>query len=996
MKGFTNAINNSKDNIETLNITLKTNQQEHTDLVGVGFTLSYGNYTKSFTWEGSTMTIEVPAYVTYTITYEGVEDYKKPEDVNFTAHGGNSRSITALYQTELIDVALNSSDGSSVNGAVVLINGKSRTWDGNNIKQKVAFGTEYSVEPQSLNGFTTPIAKSFTAEQAVREVSFTYIASALKVNILSNQSTDSSWDPTITNVKAIVSYDGTSVEVSNGEQINLPSGVDVTISFPEVEGYLKPSDITFTHNGGLVEKSGTYQCELLTVNVSADQGSVSGFEVTISKQETVGVATKYTRLEYIESTGTQWIDTNVIGTFGMKMECKIAYPTISGNTYQCLLGSSYNYSRIEVGIRINGNKLGYNIDGSSFDYTNNEQPNVIYDYKFILNESTQQFYENDVLKVSSEKSSLIENNATMALFGCNNLDSSVVDRLTIARLYSCKIYNKEILVRDYIPALRSDGIAGLYDAVNDVFYPSNGTANFIYTTTEPTIVAKQTSVTGTYKIPYDNSYTISASSVSGYTTPQSVTRIANSKSYVIEQKYEIIKVKDLSLFDVYGNPIQRSTANCYVVREAGQYKFPVVYGNAIKNGKANTAAFTNNGNSNSHDFVNGYGFKILQPYINVDIDPIDVNCIVSNTDCSDTNISSLSIDDNWDYIQFTIVEVPSEGGNVIISICNGNEVFWSWHIWLWPHDLSPVEITNSTGVEYNIMPVNLASKYDADGVHIKNWFYQWGRPMPLLCPSAWNSTTDHTPGSITKASKAGFLDEGIAFPTKFYYNSSSPYNWFGIKSYYNLWDAACTGEGNSDNDTVKTVYDPCPVGWKIPNGNTFTGLSVLSSSNGIVKMRRYSGDIVGVGFPLSGYRDFSDGSFLYVGSIGYVWLSSANSQNYAYYLNFYSSNVSPQSYNSRALGFSVRPVQDDNISLDVIMISFTIDETAVGGSVVTYQAESGMTWFEWVNSEYNINGKYRISGMDVMMGDYLIGDYESMTTFKANENILGGHKYGIA
>ena len=112
MKGFTNAINNSKDNIETLNVTLKTNQQENTDLVGVGFTLSYGNYTKSFTWEGRTMTIEVPAYVTYTITYEGVEDYKKPEDVTFTAHGGNSRSVTALYKTELVDIALNSSDDS--------------------------------------------------------------------------------------------------------------------------------------------------------------------------------------------------------------------------------------------------------------------------------------------------------------------------------------------------------------------------------------------------------------------------------------------------------------------------------------------------------------------------------------------------------------------------------------------------------------------------------------------------------------------------------------------------------------------------------------------------------------------------------------------------------------------------------------------------------------------------------------------------------------------
>ena len=269
---------------------------------------------------------------------------------------------------------------------------------------------------------------------------------------------------------------------------------------------------------------------------------------------------------------------------------------------------------------------------------------------------------------------------------------------------------------------------------------------------------------------------------------------------------------------------------------------------------------------------------------------------------------------------FNVNSIPEVGGNFIISLFkyDGEDYVWSWHIWLWPHDLTPVEITNSTGVKYNIMPVNLASKYDSDMVHIKNWFYQWGRPMPLLCPSAWNSTTDHTPGTIGKNEKASSLHHGICKPVEFYYNSSSPYNWFGTKSYYNLWDAACTGTGNSDNDTVKTVYDPCPVGWKVPNGNTFTGLAVLSSANGIVKMSRYSGDTVGVGFPMSGYRNYPNGSLIRVGSRCYVWLSSAYSQDYVYYLYFDSSYVYPQNSNYRAVGFSVRPVADDLTKIDTI------------------------------------------------------------------------------
>lgn len=49
---------------------------------------------------------------------------------------------------------------------------------------------------------------------------------------------------------------------------------------------------------------------------------------------------------------------------------------------------------------------------------------------------------------------------------------------------------------------------------------------------------------------------------------------------------------DLSMRDVNGNPTSlRNTANCYMVHAGGTYRFPIVYGNAIKNGATNTIAF---------------------------------------------------------------------------------------------------------------------------------------------------------------------------------------------------------------------------------------------------------------------------------------------------------------------------------------------------------------------------------------------------------------------
>lgn len=383
---------------------------------------------------------------------------------------------------------------------------------------------------------------------------------------------------------------------------------------------------------------------------------------------------------------------------------------------------------------------------------------------------------------------------------------------------------------------------------------------------------------------------------------------------------------DLSLQDVYGHRINRSTANCYVVRETGQYKFPLVYGNAIKNGKVNTAAFTNNGGANSHDFVNASRNIITSPYIIENLEGYHVPWLEN---CDDENViltSSLStsFEDGIAYINFTVNSVPSEGANAIISISIDGSVLWSWHIWLWSHDLSPVEITNATGVKYNIMPVNLASKYDSDGVHIKNWFYQWGRKDPMLCPASYNSYTDHSPGEITTERKTPYLSRGISRPTTFFYNEreitdiSSDWNWFGDKNYFNLWDAACTETGDSDNDTVKTVYDPCPVGWKVPNVNTFTGLSILSSANGIVKMRRYSNDTIGVEFPMSGCRYYSDGSLNEVGYGGFVWLSSASTKSMDNMM-FSDDYIRPNGYSleyTPPRGQSIRPVQDDITKTD--------------------------------------------------------------------------------
>lgn len=378
---------------------------------------------------------------------------------------------------------------------------------------------------------------------------------------------------------------------------------------------------------------------------------------------------------------------------------------------------------------------------------------------------------------------------------------------------------------------------------------------------------------------------------------------------------------DLSLQDIYGNPIAQTTANCYVVKTPGMYGFPVAYGAAIKDGSVNTAAYTKVDGTYSMDFVNYKDEVITSPYLETDTGATAASVEISMLDTEGVIAKpALSSGGSCKYIVFKVYEVPETGANAVISVLDaGGVVMWSWHIWLWPDDLTPVTITNNTGVDYNILPVNLATKKSATAGKMYNWFYQWGRPTPMLPPKDYNSTTDATNYGVksftVSSAKADTYGVGIQNPQIFYKGSSSPYNWFGSTLYYNLWDANCISTGNSDNTVIKTVYDPCPAGFKMPNGNTFTYFStsnIVGSFNNGWYFKRNAEDTTGVFFPAPGYRLYSNGSLYNVGSYGLVWLSSAYRQYDAFSLYFFSDFVDPQSSSrNRAYGVSVRPVQDD-------------------------------------------------------------------------------------
>ena len=443
-------------------------------------------------------------------------------------------------------------------------------------------------------------------------------------------------------------------------------------------------------------------------------------------------------------------------------------------------------------------------------------------------------------------------------------------------------------------------------------------------------IGSQTTPSAIYKIPFGKEYTISASYAEGYRVIEDQTFVASQVNRTVNLAYNeysvivptISDAIDLSKQNIFGETISTSTANCYVINTSGTYAFPLVYGNAIKDGASNRSGFSTVDSGQSYTlapFVNHLDNQILYPFIedhegciasSVELTMSDVNGVLSDIEIVQGGACR--------YVKFVVNSIPDTGGNCVISILDGNgSAIWSWHIWLWTEDLTPITITNATGVNYNILPVNLASKRDSTG-YLINWYYEEFRHVPMLSAfshnSYWNVDANNygvKTFTILKRT-ADTYGEAISNPHTYYAYGSSPFFKYGSYRLFNLWDAGCKNSGTSDNNVIKTIYDPCPVGFKMPSGNTFTGFTedaIIGEFDYGYRFKRNAEDTIGVLFPATNTRRSDTGNISgsKMGLDSYVWLSSFG---YKFGYSTETNKVYPSSSGSGCIGCSVRPIQE--------------------------------------------------------------------------------------
>lgn len=365
---------------------------------------------------------------------------------------------------------------------------------------------------------------------------------------------------------------------------------------------------------------------------------------------------------------------------------------------------------------------------------------------------------------------------------------------------------------------------------------------------------------------------------------------------------------------------ETETANCYIVKTAGNYSFDAT---VRGNGK----------------IVEGVDFN------NEKLNPAGVKLVWQ----SDKNglIDSLSLKDGRIYFSSN----RKNGNALIAAVDESGNIIWSWHIWFLNEKISDVKTADGVMVmDRNLGAVSL----DPESPESHGLLYQWGRHEPFpATPVVSGGTTSTMPVPVYDAegnevaiaassrdnTENNTLEYAVSNPTTVLSNNAQfaeCRDWLR-KEFSNpaLWGGSGGG---------KSLFDPCPIGYRVPKLGTFdfftssggyetdiSGFSVFDiSSDGVIDGNDYrNGWYILLDAAKDSYSYFPaaaryDGSYAMLmgskaGLWGNYWYADADDAGdssvpcgaYALAFQFEDTvSASPKAIGARADGYSVRCVRE--------------------------------------------------------------------------------------
>lgn len=271
-------------------------------------------------------------------------------------------------------------------------------------------------------------------------------------------------------------------------------------------------------------------------------------------------------------------------------------------------------------------------------------------------------------------------------------------------------------------------------------------------------------------------------------------------------------------------------------------------------------------------------------------------------------------------------------GNAVVAVKDAEgTILWSWHIWVcngYDAQATAHRYNNNAGT---VMDRNLGATSATPGkAGAMGLLYQWGRKDPFLGSSSTTSTVRaassgkwEDPESSKSIGLGNSIQHSIEHPTRIIIYNLFNYDWY------------FTGDETTDNtrwkEDEKTMYDPCPEGWRVPAGgpdglwatafgseeriNNITGDHGFDFGSESGADNTLSSDDASVWYPASGYIERTEFRLEGAGESGHYWSASPAGSN-AYDFSFMTIGLSiidyanPSSSYNRANGFNIRCVRE--------------------------------------------------------------------------------------
>ena len=264
-------------------------------------------------------------------------------------------------------------------------------------------------------------------------------------------------------------------------------------------------------------------------------------------------------------------------------------------------------------------------------------------------------------------------------------------------------------------------------------------------------------------------------------------------------------------------------------------------------------------------------------------------------------------------------------GNALIAVKDAaGKILWSWHIWICkgydPIGCEQVYNNNAGTMMDRNLGATSVTHGDAKALGL---LYQWGRKDPFLSSSSITEakeaeSTAVWPSIVVSDSDKGTIPFTIEHPTTFLLNYDKKYDW-----YYTDNDNRADDRWSAN----KTIYDPCPYGWRVPDGgrdgiwskafgtsdewNNSSSWDDKNKGMDFSLTDRKLGVDGPIWYPASVCRYSTGGIVLYPGITGYYWSIDTDGYNACGFYFGYGGYVAPSYPNERGGGYSVRCQKDE-------------------------------------------------------------------------------------